>query len=72
MAKYGSKADIRDKALRAIRRHESFVEVCRGETNPQILEMVYQSQGQILGIQAMLDALNGNMVSLNVESNGTT
>lgn len=69
--KYGSKDDIRNKAERAIERHEQFCENIKGATNPDVIEMAHRAQGQILGLRAMLDAMNGNMVSLNVEASGS-
>jgi len=66
-----TKDEIREKAITAISRLEDYCSSRKGETNPQVLEMVHRSQGQILGLRAMLDAINGNMMMLNVECAGS-
>ena len=70
MDKQISKAVIREKAILAIRRHVTFLEAMGEDSNPQVLEMVHRTQGQIDGIRIMLDALNGDMMMLNLDAKG--
>ena len=65
-----TKDEIRKHAIKAIKRHERFIEDMKGNTNPQAISMVNRTQGQIIGLQAMLDAINGDLLMLRVESGG--
>ena len=65
-----TKDEIRRHATKAIKRHEHFVDEMKGSSNPQVIEMIHRTQGQIIGLRAMLDAINGDLLMFRVESGG--
>ena len=62
--------EIRSKARLAIDRHEAFIKSMSGNSNPQVREMVVRTQGLLGGIRLMLDAINGDMLLINIDAEG--
>ena len=62
--------EIRSKARLAIDRHEAFIKSMSGNSNPQVREMVVRTQGVVGGIRLMLDAINGDMLLINIDAEG--
>ena len=62
--------EIRSKARLAIDRHEAFIKSMSGNSSPQVREMVVRTQGVVGGIRLMLDAINGDMLLINIDAEG--
>jgi len=56
----------------AIERKGKFIENCKGDINPQVLEMKHRTQGEVTALQDVYDALTRNdLVCLRIEAQGT-
>lgn len=55
------------KTLKAIiAREREYIQSCQGNTNPQVREMVLQSRERAEFAEAVIDALNGDRVAINI------
>ena len=53
---------------KAIAKQERFLAHVSGSTNPQTVKMADQARGTLEALNAVLDAMNGNLVFLNILS----
>jgi len=56
---------------KAIERKETFIERCKGNSNPQVVEMRLRTEGELSALEDVELALRGNLVQLRILARGT-
>lgn len=63
-----TKKEQKEILIKAIDKCETFIEICRGNNNPQIKAMCDREYGKKVAFEAVLDMLRGNFVQINIFS----
>lgn len=61
-------AQQRKKLKLALDNELRFAEICKGDTNPQVIEMYTRAKARAEALEAVLDMMHGNNVLINIMS----
>ena len=63
-----TKKEQKEKIIKAIDKCETFLQICEGNSNPQVKAMADKEYGMKTAFEAVLDMLWGNNVAINIFS----
>ena len=63
--------EVRDLIGQAIDRTKGYIENCKGNDNPQVIEMRLKAEGRLAALEDVSYALRGDIVNLRILAKGS-